>query len=160
MRFNNSHEYNSSFGKNRSYFSPALQNKLLKSVERINVLDIVFHNKDFREIDYSDANENDLVYFDPPYLVSCGVYQDGKRGFNGWSENDEKDLLTLCDKLDKQGTRFAISNMLESKGNKNQILIDWSKNYNVHHLNINYNGCNYQRKNKESQDIEVLITNY
>lgn len=160
MRFNSNHKYNSSFGKNVSYFSPTLQSKFLKFAERLNNLDIVFSSKDFRDVDYSDANENDLVYFDPPYLVSCAVYQDGKRGFKGWGEQDEKDLLSLCDKLNKQGTRFALSNVLESKGKKNDILINWSKKYIVHYLDTGYRNSNYQRKDRDSKDIEVLITNY
>ena len=49
--------------------------------------------------------------------------------------------------------------MLESKGNKNETLIEWSKKYNIKTLDINYNGSNYQRKTN-SKDIEVLITNY
>lgn len=92
MRFNNSHQYNSSFGINRSSFTSNMKQNLINFANAIHNKDVVFHSDDFRKIDYSDADENDLVYFDPPYLLSCGVYQDGKRGFSGWSENDEKDL--------------------------------------------------------------------
>lgn len=65
----------------------------------------------------------------------------------------------LCDKLDKQGTRFAVSNLLVSKGNTNEILQEWSKKYKVHYIDMSYNNSNYQRKS-EDRDIEVLITNY
>ena len=82
-RFNNKHEYNSSFGKNRSSYSKVTEEKFIKFIERLHKIDIVFDNKDFRDIDFSDADENDLVYFDPPYLITCGNYNDGKRGFKG-----------------------------------------------------------------------------
>ena len=160
FRFNNKHEYNSSFGKHKSCFSIATENKFRNFVKRLNEIDISFGCDDFREIDYSDADENDLVYFDPPYLISCGNYNDGKRGFKGWSKQDDLDLMNLCDNLDKQGTRFAMSNVLEHKGLKNEELINWSKKYNVYKINHNYNNCNYQENNKLHKTIEVLITNY
>ncbi|MDU3410015.1 Dam family site-specific DNA-(adenine-N6)-methyltransferase [Clostridium sp.] len=160
-RFNNKHEYNSSFGKNRSFYSETTEGKFIKFMDRLHKLDIVFDNKDFRDIDFSDADKNDLIYFDPPYLITTGNYNDGKRGFKGWSEKDEIDLLNLCDMLDKQGTRFALSNVFECKGKSNDILKKWSNNYNLAYINADYNNCNYQAKDKsKGNTIEVLITNY
>lgn len=158
-RFNNNHEYNSSFGRNRSCFSKQMESRFVDFIHRINNIDIVFDNKDFRDIDLSDADENDLVYCDPPYLISVGNYNDGKRGFKGWGEQDERDLLALLDSLDGQGTRFALSNVLEHKGETNYILKEWSKKYKVHYLDKDYRNCNYQVKN-DKKSIEVLITNY
>lgn len=160
FRFNNKQEYNSSFGKHKSCFSDVTENKFKNFMKRINSIDISFGCNDFREIDYSDANENDLVYFDPPYLISCGNYNDGKRGFKGWSKQDDLDLMSLCDKLDEQGTRFAMSNVLEHKGLRNDDLIKWSKKYKVYFLNHDYNNCNYQEDNKSHKTVEVLIVNY
>lgn len=160
FRFNNSQEYNSSFGKNRSEYTITTENKFINFMDKLNSIDISFDCKDFRDIDYSDADENDLVYFDPPYLISCGNYNDGKRGFKGWSEQDDLDLMDLCDKLDEQGTRFAMSNVLEHKGLKNEKLIEWSKKYKVYTLDYNYDNCNYQDNNKNNNTVEVLIVNY
>lgn len=160
-RFNNKHEYNSSFGKHKSCFSNVTENKVRKFIDRLNCIDIVFDNKDFIDVDFSDADENDLVYFDPPYLITCGNYNDGKRGFKGWSQEDDIKLMELCDKLDGQGTRFAMSNVTHNKGLSNDKLIKWSKKYKVHYLNNTYNNCNYQTKDKSSNStVEVLITNY
>lgn len=160
-RFNNNHEYNSSFGYHKSCFSNVTEQKIKKVIERLDKIDIVFDNKDFRDIDFSDADETDLVYFDPPYLITCGNYNDGKRGFKGWSKQDDRDLMDLCDSLDYRGVRFAMSNVFENKGNKNEELIEWSKEYKVHCLNNTYNNCNYQSKDKgKNTTIEVLITNY
>lgn len=160
-RFNNNHEYNSSFGYHKSCFSNVTEQKIKKVIERLDKIDIVFDNKDFRDIDFSDADENDLVYFDPPYLITCGNYNDGKRGFKGWSKQDDRDLMVLCDSLDYRGVRFAMSNVFENKGNKNEELIEWSKEYKVHYINNTYNNSNYQSKDKgKNTTIEVLITNY
>lgn len=159
-RFNNKQEYNSSFGKHKCCFSEVTENKFSDFIARLNSIDISFLNKDFRELDFLGTNENDLVYFDPPYLISCGNYNDGKRGFNGWSKKDDLDLMALCDELDRRGTRFALSNVFEHKGLANVVLSEWSKKYNIHHLKYNYNNCNYQEDNKSNKTIEVLVTNY
>ena len=139
FRFNNQHKYNSSFGKNRSSFSVNMRN-------RLESLDITFDSLDFRKVDLSDADENDLVYVDPPYLISTGNYNDGKRGFKGWSEKDERDLLDILDKLHKQGGRFMLSNVTHHKGLKNNILIEWAKKYNSIKISKDYKNCSYQVK--------------
>ena len=46
-----------------------------------------------RFFDY--INKEDFVYIDPPYLITLGSYNDGKRGFNGWNEKEEKRLLNF-----------------------------------------------------------------
>ncbi|RRD66796.1 MULTISPECIES: DNA adenine methylase, partial [unclassified Desulfovibrio] len=94
---------------------------------------IVFHNCDFLDIDLTDLGENDLVYCDPPYLISTGSYNDGKRGFKDWTTVEETQLLELLDQLDKQGVKFALSNVLYHKGLSNDILIEWSKKYRVYY---------------------------
>lgn len=160
FRFNNQQEYNSSFGRNRSEYSVTAKRKFINFMNRLNDIDIVFDTRDFREVDYSSADENDLIYFDPPYLITCGNYNDGKRGFKGWNKQDDKDLMDLCDRLDEQGTRFAMSNVLEHKGLRNEELIEWSKKYKVYHMDYNYNNCNYQDNNQDNKTVEVLIINY
>jgi DNA adenine methylase Dam len=161
FRFNNNQEYNSSFGKYKSCFSNVTETKFINFLDRLHNIDIVFDCKDFREIDYSDADKNDLIYFDPPYLITTGNYNDGKRGFKGWNENDDIDLLNLCDKLDKQGTRFALSNVFECKGKSNDRLKKWSDNYNLAYIHSDYGNCNYHAKDKsKNSTVEVLITNY
>lgn len=155
FRFNNNHQYNSSFGKNRSYFSNRQREDLYAMKKNIST-DVVFSSKSFVDIDYSDFDEHDLLYFDPPYFASVGNYNDGKRGFEGWTEEHEKKLLELLDKLDKQGTRWALSNNLKYD---NPFLDKWKDKYKIHYLNGDYVNCNYHKIDR-SKDIEVLITNY
>ena len=155
FRFNNKHQYNSSFGKNRSCFSVRQRNEIYTMKGKINT-DVVVMSKNFIDVDYSGFGEKDLLYFDPPYLNSVGNYNDGKRGFEGWTEEHEKYLLELLDRLHRQGIRFALSNNLKYN---NPILDQWKDKYKIHYLNGNYANCNHQKKDK-SQDVEVLITNY
>ena len=155
FRFNNQHQYNSSFGKNRSYFSDR-QKKDLYDMKKTISTDIAVVSKSFADIDYSDFDENDLLYFDPPYFNSVGNYNDGKRGFEGWTEQHEKQLLELLDKLNEQGTRFALSNNLKYD---NPMLDEWKDKYKTHFLKGDYVNCNYHKIDR-SKDCEVLITNY
>ena len=154
FRFNTKHEYNSSFGKNRSYFSERQKIDLCRMKEKMTT-DIVTMSKSFKDIDYSDFDENDLLYFDPPYLNSVGNYNDGKRGFEGWSEKNERDLLDLLDSLNGK-TRFALSNNLKYE---NDLLNKFKAKYKVYSLRGNYVNCNYHKLDR-SKDKEVLITNY
>lgn len=155
FRFNNNHQYNSSFGENRSCFSDRQRKAICVMKQNIST-DITFSSKSFIDIDYSGFDKYDLLYFDPPYFASVGSYNDGKRGFEGWTEDHEKELLKLLDKLNEQGVRWALSNNLKYD---NPLLEEWKNKYNVHYLNGDYSNCNYQKKDK-SKDIEVLITNY
>ena len=158
MRFNNKHQYNSSFGKEASTMNDSIRKNLNRFVEKLHSGDYTFCNKKFDEFDFSDFDSNDFVYCDPPYSIGTGVYQDGKRGFNGWSKEDDKKLFDILDELNERDVKFALSNVFENKGLRNEELIEWSKKYKVYHLRMNYNGANYQRK--ESKSDEVLITNY
>lgn len=64
------------------------------------------------------------------------------------------------DTLDKAGVKFGLSNVFESKGKENIILKEWAKGYKVHYLDHTYSNCSYHKKDKQSKDIEVFITNY
>lgn len=158
FRFNNKHQYNSSFGKNRSYFSDRQRQDLIAMKNKIST-DIVVTSKSFTDIDFSDFDENDLVYLDPPYFNSVGSYNDGKRGFEGWTKEHEIKLLELLTQLHKQGTRFALSNNLKYD---NPYLKEWLDNNDyctIHYLKGDYVNCNYHKIDR-SKDVEVLITNY
>ena len=154
IRFNKKGEFNIPFGKDRSDFNPALKQKFRDFSDAIHNKNIKFTNYDFRKLSVDKLKENDFVYLDPPYLITDATYN------MGWNEEAEKDLLSLCDKLNEKGIKFAISNVLEHNGSKNEILIEWSKKYNINYLNYNYSNCNYHKKDNGHKSVEVLITNY
>ena len=160
IRFNNKHKFNTPFGKDRSSYNKSIENNLIKFCDAIRKKNIIFSNADFLSVDLSELGENDVVYCDPPYLITTGSYNDGKRGFKDWTEVEEKQLLDLLDTLDAQKVKFALSNVLYHKGLSNDILIEWSKKYYVHYIDKSYANCSYQFKDRGAKTVEVVITNY
>ena len=156
IRFNSKGEFNLPVGKRD--FNKNMENKLDLFIETIKKQDCVFSNKDFRKYDISKLCSEDLVYVDPPYLITCASYNEN----GGWTVKDEKDLLEFLDNLNKKKIKFALSNVLRSKGKENNYLIDWvnTNDYAVHHLDNDYSNSNYQIKDRVNKSEEVLITNY
>lgn len=160
IRFNNNHKFNTPFGKDRSSYNSSIENNLIQFCNALRNKNIEFLNNDFLDIDFSKLGKEDLVYCDPPYLISTGSYNDGKRGFKDWTENEEQQLLNLLSDLDKKGVRFALSNVLYHKGLTNELLINWSKNYNIFFIDKTYSNCSYHFKEKNAKTVEVVITNF
>ena len=157
IRFNKQGEYNMPFGRNRSSFNPNLEKNFIKFIDKLGEINVIFFNSDFNKIKIDMLGENDFVYCDPPYLVTCASYNEQ----DGWNETKERELLELLDNLNARGIKFALSNVLENKGKTNEILKVWTEKYNVHYLNYSYGNCNYHAKDKsENSTVEVLITNY
>lgn len=158
IRFNSNGHFNLPVGK-RDY-NEKMKQKLQKFIDRLKGKDYKFSNLDFRDFDISTLNSNSFVYADPPYLITCATYNEQ----GGWNKTDEHDLLDFLNDLHKNNIKFALSNVLRSKGKENSILIDWtqrnSDRYKVINLNYSYNNSNYQTKNKNEITEEVLIINY
>ena len=160
FRFNSDQKYNNPFGRNRSSFNDRMRNNLMQMIPRLEGVN--FSGQQFQNFDYNILRKGDFLYADPPYLITTGSYNDGKRGFTGWSEKEERDLYDILDMLDGRGVRFALSNVSEHKGQKNDILTAWEKKrgYNLHNIDFNYNNSNYHGKNTNKPTYEILITNY
>jgi adenine-specific DNA-methyltransferase len=119
----------------------------------------MFLNGDFRDINIDEYTTDSFFYADPPYLITCATYNEQ----DGWNENDEKDLLDFLERLDAKGIKFALSNVLESKGKKNTILEKWledNKKFKPIFLDYNYSNSNYHTKQRDSVTMEVLVVNY
>jgi len=140
-------DYNGSSRRNLAHFN-ALANKK----------NISFCAGDFRQLESMKLMKDDFIYLDPPYLLGLASYNE----MGGWSERDEIDLYFALTKLNKKGIRFALSNVIEHKGNKNHFLIDWIRENNLfmHSINHDYRNSNYQSSAKSGATKEVLVTNY
>lgn len=156
IRFNSIGEFNMPVGKRD--FNNSLRRNLKKFITKLKSKNIEFINSDFRELAI-EMSDNTLVYCDPPYFLGMASYNEN----GGWTEKDEMDLLNYLTYLDSKGIKFALSNLIEHKGQKHEILDKWIKehNYNIHYINCNYNNSNYHKKQKnDTKSIEVLVTNY
>lgn len=160
IRFNNSQKFNTPFGKERSSYNSSIENNLIQFCNALKSKNVKLYNKDFLNIDLSNLGNKDLVYCDPPYLISTGSYNDGKRGFKDWTIVEEQQLLELLDKLNEQNIRFVLSNVLYHKGLSNDLLIEWSRKYNLHYIDKTYKNCSYQFKERNAKTVEVVITNF
>jgi len=127
------------FAKYNIFVSLADEEKALKKAEEID-------------------KKNTFLYLDPPYLLGRASYNEN----NLWTENNEKDLLKFLERCNKKEIKFALSNVIEHKGNENRILKNWcsKNNFFVNYLDFNYYNSNYQVKKKNTITREVLITNF
>jgi len=157
IRFNSKWGFNRAFGENRSEFNETMKANLIKTINRINEINIKFTNINYSDINFIQLNENDFVYADPPYLITNADYSIQAL----WNEDKERRLLTILDNLNKQNIKFALSNVLEHDGKTNEILLKWSKEYHINYLNHTYFNANADKKSKSrGTSKEVLITNY
>lgn len=138
-------EFNASCRQNLFNFQNGLKQRNIK-----------FLNMSYKDYDLNTLNKDDFCYFDPPYLITQANYN------KFWTEKDEYELLEFLDKINAKGVKFALSNVFESRGLKNEILINWSnKNgYNVYEMYMDYNNSISINRNEEQQTQEVLVTNY
>lgn len=155
LRFTQDGKFNTSYNNRikglpgRDYFS-----KIYTYSEVLLQKGVDLQNKDFRDIDYSKLTSQDFVYFDPPYLITNAMYN------NGWGEQEERDLYQIIQELDDRGIRFGLSNVIKHKGQTNHILEEFvnHNNYYVHRFNIVYDTYLGEKGDAVEAD-EVYITN-
>ena len=149
IRFNSALEYNNPIGQ--SGFNDKILEKLISFSRKIKEKNIIFHSEDFEELDrYIDKKT--FFYCDPPYLITLGSYNDGKRGFNGWNEEEEKRLLNFLIRIHKKKGKFMLSNVLEHNNKENIILKKWIEENKF--KTIEYKGL------IRSHRKEIIVINY
>ena len=149
IRFNGDHSFNNPVGMR--WFNDKVLEKMISFSRLVKEKNILFKNTDYSEL-YEEMNNESFVYFDPPYRLTTGSYNDGKRGFIGWGIEEEKRLFDFADFLNSKSIRFMISYVIEHKGNVNKELKDWIESNGYRLINVN-EVPGIQRK-------EVLIVNY
>lgn len=149
IRFNGAHDFNNPVGMR--WFNDKVLEKMISFSRVIKEKNILFENKDYQELYYT-IDKSTFTYLDPPYMLTTGSYNDGKRGFHGWNTLTEDNLFDFVDKLSNEGKPVMVSYVLEHKGKFNNRLETW----------INKSGYNVITiepilGNKRK---EILITNY
>jgi DNA adenine methylase len=150
IRFNSKGEYNLPVGN--VDFNQNTISALKAYFNVVNSKQTHWFNTDFESfINELNLNENDLVYLDPPYLITFSEYN------KLWNNETEHRLIKLLDNLNECKIRFAISNVTHYKGRINSEFLSWSEKYNTHSIKSNY--ISYH-DNTIKNFNEVLVTNY
>jgi DNA adenine methylase len=150
IRFNRLGKYNLPVGN--VDFNRNVVNALNNYFENVKKANIEINNLDYLDfLNKVKPTKKDFLYFDPPYLITFSEYN------KLWNEKNEIDLITTLDELNKDGVRFAVSNVTHYKEKENKTFNDWSKKYNVIPVKSNY--ISYH-DNSIKTFKEVLITNY
>ena len=152
IRFNSKMEFNNPCGN--SGFNQEMLEKLISYSIKSKKINIVYRSMDYKAYE-KEIEKGDFVYCDPPYLNSCGAYNDGKRGFNGWDDKQEQELLDFLDKLNKKGIKFMLSNMMTRNSIENKALKNWisKNNYKV------IKNDKITKRNRQDR-TEIIIINY
>lgn len=124
IRFNSKFEFNNPCGN--SGFNDEMYEKLLSFYLICNEKKIKFNIGSFDEYK-NKIKKGDFIYLDPPYLGNDGVYQDGKRGFEGWTEKHEEKLYQFMEYINSIEAFFMLSNYSEHSKSNNKKLNDWVK---------------------------------
>lgn len=154
-RVNKSGEFNVPFGK---YKHPKIcdadiirtDSELLK---RVNIL-----NEDFESTFYA-ATSNTLFYFDPPYRPLSKTSNFNSYTKESFDDSAQIRLKEYCDKIDKAGFYFMLSNSdCKGKTGDDIFLDSLYKDYIIERVwasrNINAN------PNKRGKLTEILVRNY
>ena len=137
LRFNSKYEFNNPLGE--SGYNDYVKEKIVSFSRKIKELDVTILNKSYEELE-SKIDYNTLVYIDPPYLITLGSYNDGKRGFVGWNDEEEKKLIDFMNRIKDKNCKMVISNIIEYKKKKNHFLVKFieenKKNIKIECINV------------------------
>lgn len=81
------------FAKERGSFNASIEQNLIQFVTALQEKHIVLSSTDFRDFPFETLKSGDMVYCDPPYLITTASYNDGNRGHGGWGVEEDRDLL-------------------------------------------------------------------
>lgn len=151
MRFNRNGDWNIPFCKKPNRFSQAYITKIVNQVDKVSRIinsDWIFRSGDF-EVIINEAEEDDLIYCDPPYL---GRYVDY---YNGWDEDDENRLFEA---LNRTAARFILSTWHHNDYRDNPMIERYWNNFNIVTKDHFYHGGG-KIENRRSI-VEALVFNF
>ena len=106
-RYNRKHEFNVPFGK---YAKPYCPIKELRAfIAKLESCQTDFRNQDFRTI-LAEAGADDIVYCDPPYIPLSKTANFTSYNGEGFTHQDQLDLITLAKAARDRGARVFVSN--------------------------------------------------
>jgi len=152
IRFNRSLKFNVPYGHKPERFAQAYITKIINQIE---YLEMVFslNNWEFKcqsfEETIKEANFNDFIYCDPPYIARHVDYYDS------WDEENE---IKLHDLLVNSDAKFMLSTWDNNEYRKNEYLDTvWKDCYKLNKEHFYHIGA---KEINRKPMIEALITNY
>jgi DNA adenine methylase len=153
MRFGSKGNWNIPFCKKPDRFAQAYITKIVNQLIAISQIlqpepDWQLYNKSFTEI-IPLADENDIIYCDPPYFGRHVDY------YNGWTEDDEDNLFQL---LSETKAKFILSTWHHNDWRENEMIKKYWNKFNIITKDHFYhNGANIE--NRKSV-VEALVCNF
>ncbi len=149
IRFNGDHKFNTPVGV--AGYSEDIRQRLMNF--KVKAPEYELLNLDYTQMDWGGFPADTVFYFDPPYYITSAAYNDGKRGMKGWGITEETELLRILKHIDELGFKFILSNVLEHKEKKNELLTQWIEEHHYRVIDAGVSGWRYAKN-------EVLVVNY
>ena len=153
MRFGSKGNWNIPFCKKPDRFAQAYITKIINQVSTVSQIiqpepNWTFHNKTFAEI-IPLAEENDIIYCDPPYYGRHVDY------YNGWKEQDEELLFHL---LSNTKAKFILSTWHHNDWRENEMINKFWNRFNILTRDHFYhNGGSIENRRTV---VEALVCNF
>lgn len=150
FRVNSRGEFNVPFG---GYKNPKIADEIVINAmsNYFNNNEIEFRNNNFSEA-LKDCKKSDFIYLDPPYDPISDSSSFTGYALNGFNKNDQISLKEECDRLNRIGCKFLLSN------SSTQFIRELYKEYKIEIVSAKRNINSIASKRGEVN--EVLIRNY
>ncbi|GHT42220.1 site-specific DNA-methyltransferase (adenine-specific) [Bacteroidia bacterium] len=153
MRFGSKGNWNIPFCKKPDRFAQAYITKIVNQLSAVSQIiqpepEWTFYNKSFAEI-IPLADENDIIYCDPPYYGRHVDY------YNGWTEDDEDNLFQL---LSETKAKFILSTWHHNDWRENEMIKKYWSKFNVLTKDHFYHNGGSVENRREV--VEALVCNF
>ncbi len=130
LRFNLRKKFNSSFGKDRSFFSETMIRNLILFNKHMQSKNISFSSTNLDLLlEKVDLDSDSLVYVNPPSRLIAKHSESGSRAFSAWSNKLELKLHEQLNRLDLNGYKFMLLDVYVHKDVINMNLERLSDRY-------------------------------
>lgn len=151
IRFNSNWGFNNPAGSR--WFNENLLSKFIAFARSLQTKNVLFMNSNFDVLDIQ-FTPHTFIYADPPYRSTLGVYNDGKRGFEGWTLEHERQLCKFLDAANEHDAKFMLSYVVKVGEFTNTEIIEWTNKNKYHMVDVIAAQGRYNNRH------EVLIKNY
>jgi site-specific DNA-adenine methylase len=137
---------------------PFSAEKVRAIVDKLGHKPYCFELTSLLDFDVTIPSNDDVVYIDPPYLVTPYKY-------GGWTLEEELAMYSLLHKLDDRGIKFVLSNVSHYKGSENSTLISFT-NSRDSYIMYDIDGIDYRNwrfidgVKTSTGTTEVIIRNF